>query len=86
MPLKAAIISVALRKILDKTVNKEKIKENFEQASTKVATIMAAGAASVEAMPLITDQPKSEADLIAQAILAIIALFLYYRDDAGSAK
>lgn len=86
MSLKAMLAGLALRKIIDKTFNKEKIKENFDQASTKVATLMAAGAASVEAMPLITEQPKSEADLIAQAVLAVIALFLYYRDDAGSAK
>ena len=83
MPGKLILASL-VSGVIKKTFDRKAIKDNIEQASTKVAVAAAAAAGAMEIPGLVTEAPKSEAELITQVILAMIALFLYYRDDKGS--
>lgn len=76
-----ALLSAVLSNIISKTFTKKGITDNLPQQSTMAATGAALAAAAVEVPSAFLDTPKSEAELITQAILAVVALFLYYRDD-----
>lgn len=82
-PALIALGAELLKTVVSKTFNKEAIKENAKQTSTKVAGVLA----TVAAAPSVAEMaqtgaviPQSEGEIIFQLITALGALIMYYVD------